>query len=185
MVLEPMGVCFRVKLWVMKSRSCFHPSPRLHTVGDVLWNSEPDSLRQFLQRFKSALLVFKTMRFWPKSCKTTHPKHLPEGSTFWWDGRVYAAQIHIHLSSRFLAKLSWWHRDWQNLALTNRASLDSSRSKNKVPPVFRAPQTVDGRVINEPNLRWIFKLHLRLPSESSSYISVIIIIEALSGWRCK
>ena len=42
MVQEPRGVNF--KLWVIKSRSCFRHSPRSH-VGDVLWNSEPDSRR--------------------------------------------------------------------------------------------------------------------------------------------
>ena len=68
----------------MKSRSCFRPSPRLH-IGDVLWNSEPDSRCQFSHCFWSTLLIFKKMRFGPKRAKTTHPKHPPEGSTFWQD----------------------------------------------------------------------------------------------------
>jgi len=42
MVPEPKGVCF--KLWVIKSRSCFRHSLCSH-IGDVLWNSEPDSRR--------------------------------------------------------------------------------------------------------------------------------------------
>jgi len=74
MAQEPRGVCF--KLWVIKTRSCCHPSPRLH-IGDVLWNFEPDLRHQFSQCFWSALLVFRKMRFWPKSAKTTHPKHPP------------------------------------------------------------------------------------------------------------
>ena len=40
MVLEPRGDC--LKLWVIKSRSCFRHPLRSH-IGDALWNSEPDS----------------------------------------------------------------------------------------------------------------------------------------------
>jgi hypothetical protein len=80
MAHEPRGVCF--KLWVKKSCSCFLHSPRSH-VGDVLWNSEPDSRRQFSHCFWSAFLVFRKMRFRTESAKTYDPKHNPEGSSFW------------------------------------------------------------------------------------------------------
>jgi len=54
MAHEPRGGCF--KLWVKKSCSCFLHSPRSH-VGNILWNSEPDSRhgRHFSQCFWSAL----------------------------------------------------------------------------------------------------------------------------------
>jgi len=78
-VLELRGVCF--KLWVIKSRSCFCHSPRSH-IGDVLWNSEPDSRRQFSQCFGSAFLVFRKIRFRTESAKTYHRKHFPEGVHF-------------------------------------------------------------------------------------------------------
>jgi len=83
-VPEPRGVCF--KLWVIKSRSCLRHSPRSH-IGDVLWNSEPDSHRQLSQCFGSAFLVFRKVRFRTGKVKTCHPKQPPEGSTFWPDGK--------------------------------------------------------------------------------------------------
>jgi len=83
MAHEPTGVCF--KFWVKKSCSCFLPIPRSH-VGDVLWSSEPDSRRQFSHCFWSAFLGFRKMRFRTASAKTYHPKHTPEGSSFWPDG---------------------------------------------------------------------------------------------------
>jgi len=55
MVPEPMGDC--LKLWVMKSSSCFYHSPRSH-IGDAFWNSEPDSRHQFSQCFWSAFFWF-------------------------------------------------------------------------------------------------------------------------------
>jgi len=80
MAHEPRGVCFKLEL--KKSCSCFLHSPRSH-IGDVLWNSEPDSRRQFSHCFWSAFLVFRKMRFRTESCKTYHPKHTTEGSSFW------------------------------------------------------------------------------------------------------
>ena len=90
MVPEPRGDCF--KLWAIKSRSCCHHSPRLH-IGDALWNSEPDSRHQFSQCFWSAFLVFRKMRFRTESAKTYHPKHCPEGWSFWPYGRCSLKQI--------------------------------------------------------------------------------------------
>jgi len=105
MVPEPRGVCF--KLWVMKSRSCFRNSSRSH-IGDVLWNSELDSHRQFSQFFWSALLILRKMRFWPQSTKTTYTKHPDEGFNFWWDGvhkYVYNSLYHIHIWLDFFGML--------------------------------------------------------------------------------
>ena len=45
---------------VEKSWNCFLHSPRSH-VGDVLWNSEQDSRRQFSHCFWSPSLVFRKM----------------------------------------------------------------------------------------------------------------------------
>ena len=80
MAHEPRGVSF--KLWVKESCRCFLHSPRSH-VGDVLWNSEPDSQCQFSHCFWSAFLVFRKIRFCKESDETNHPKHTPEGSSFW------------------------------------------------------------------------------------------------------
>ena len=77
---------------MIKSRSCFRHSPRSH-IGDALWNSEPDSRQQFSQCFWSAFLVFRKMCFRTESAKTYHPKHTPEGSSFW----PYGIYIHIHI----------------------------------------------------------------------------------------
>jgi len=88
MAHELRGVCF--KLWVKKSCCCFLHSPRSH-VGDVLWNSEPDSRRQFSHCFWSAFLVFRKMRFRTESAKTYHPKHTQEGSSFW----PYGIRLHV------------------------------------------------------------------------------------------
>jgi len=49
-------------LGVIESRCRFRHSPRSH-IGDVLWNSKPDSYRQFSQCFWSALLVLRKMGF--------------------------------------------------------------------------------------------------------------------------
>jgi hypothetical protein len=76
MVPEPRGVCF--KIWVIKSRSCLRHSPRSH-IGDVLWNSEPDSLRQF----SSAFLVFRKMRSWTLDQKWWC------WVTWWWERLLY------------------------------------------------------------------------------------------------
>ena len=57
-------------------------------VGDVLWNSAPDSRRQFSHCFWSAFLVFRKMRFRTESAKTYHPKHTPERSSFWPYGQI-------------------------------------------------------------------------------------------------
>jgi len=95
MVPEPRGDCF--KLWVIKSRSCFRHSPRSH-IGDALWNSEPDSRHQFSQCFWSAFLVFRKMRFRTESAKTYHPKHTPQGSSFWPYGEVVTSQIWMIMS---------------------------------------------------------------------------------------
>ena len=72
MVPEPSWVCF--KLWVIKSCSCFRHSPRSHIL-DVLWNSEPDSRRQFSRCFGLALLVFRTIRF--RGARQTQSRRAP------------------------------------------------------------------------------------------------------------
>ena len=101
MVPEPRGVC--VKLWVIKSCSCFRHPPCSH-IGDVLWNSEPDSHRQISHCFWSSLLVLRKTRFWPASAQaqTTHSKH----PTIWWDGILIVVVSIAH--PIFFPKMPKW-----------------------------------------------------------------------------
>jgi len=69
----------------------------------VLWNSEPESHRPFSQCFWSALLVLRKMRFWPKSAKTTQPKHPREGHFLErWTNKTKQNEDFIQTVGRFL-----------------------------------------------------------------------------------
>jgi len=80
---------FGFKLWVKKSCICFLHSPRTH-VGDVLWNSEPDSHRQFSHCFWSAFLIFRKMSFRTESAKHIIQNNTPAGSSFWPYGKTFS-----------------------------------------------------------------------------------------------
>jgi len=94
----PRGGCF--KLWAKTSCSCFLHSPRSH-VGDFLWNSEPDSRRQFSLCFLSAFFCFQENAFSYRKCQNVSSKTHPGRVQFFLEIIVLFCRIQSLLKGSF------------------------------------------------------------------------------------